>query len=156
MGTTDAAGRACATFDGTLGTTAVAMVYNGTRQQVSQNQPTDSVYRFGTSDVTVQLESSAGDLMDTGTASYYASGWHNLGPTSGGQVHVEMLPGSYAFAMTYNGTREQVNGVGVSGSSSTVTFQTTAATAQLVDHTGTAGLAGGSASYYAPGGTRSG
>ena len=35
-----------------------------------------------------------------------------------------MLPGSYSFAMVYNGTRQQLNGVAVSGTSTTVTFQT--------------------------------
>ena len=147
VGTTDSHGRACAALDGTLGNTAVAMVYNGTRQQISQYQPTNSIYNFGTSDVTVQLEDSTGHLIDTGSASYYAGGWHTIGDTVGGQVDVQMLPGSYSFAMVYNGTRQQLNGVAVSGTSTTVTFQTTDV-AQLLD---TALARYGTASYYAGG-----
>jgi hypothetical protein len=101
--------------------------------------------------VTIELKNSTGALMDTGTASYYAGGWHDLGDTSGGKVAVEMLPGSYSFAMTYNGTRQQFNGQAVANGS-TVVFQTTGVTVQLQRSTGeNPPLSGGTASYYAGG-----
>ena len=79
-----------------------------------------------------------------GMASYYASGWHTIGSTDGtGQVHVQMLPGSYSFAMTYLGTREQQNHQTVTGASSIVTFQTGQVSANFTGKTVT--------SYYASG-----
>jgi hypothetical protein len=151
IGTTNSYGAACQLFDGQLGNVSVAMVYNGTRQQITQNQPTNSIYAFQTGNVTIELKNSTGALMDTGTASYYAGGWHDLGDTSGGKVAVEMLPGSYSFAMTYNGTRQQFNGQAVANGS-TVVFQTTGVTVQLQRSTGeNPPLSGGTASYYAGG-----
>ena len=141
VGTTGSNGVACAMFPGTLGNTAVAMAYNGSRQQITQYQPTNSVYTFGAADVTVKLEDASGNPLDTGTASYYAGGWHTIGNTSGGAVDVQLLPGSYSFAMTYNGTREQFNNVAVSGTATTVTFQT----GSVLSTTGTA------TAYYAGG-----
>jgi hypothetical protein len=148
VGTTDSHGRACAAFD--HASSAVAMVYNGTRQQINQNSTVNSIYNFSTSDVTVELRDSTNTLIDTGTASYYAAGWHTIGDTSGGQVAVQMLPGNYSFAMVYNGTREQFNGVSVSGTSTTVTFQTSDVTVELRDSSN-ALIDTGSASYYAAG-----
>lgn len=124
VGTTGANGKTCVALDGHLGNTAVAMVYNGTRQQISQNAQTNAVYPFKTTAVTVELRNSTGGLIDTGSASYYAGGWRTIGDTSGGTTTVQMLPGSYAFAMTYLGTREQLNGQAISGTTDTVTFQT--------------------------------
>ena len=128
------------------GSYAFAMTYNGTREQVNGVgvSGSSSTVPFQTTAVTAQLVDHTGTAgLAGGSASYYAAGWHAIGVTdgSGNAPSVEMLPGSYAFAMTYNGTREQVNGVGVSGSSSTVTFQTT----QVVSSSGSAG------SYYASG-----
>jgi len=149
IGTTGSNGKTCAALDGKLGNTAVAMVYNGTRQQISQNAQTNSIYPFKTTDVSVELRDSGGSLMDTGGASYYAgSSWHSIGNTSGGVAHVQMLPGSYSFAMTYNGTRQQLNGQAISGTTDTVTFQTTDVTVELHD-SGGALLDTGSGSYYA-------
>ncbi len=153
VGTTTASGKTCAAFDGTLGNTAVAVVYKGSRQQISQNEPTNSVYNFQTANVVVQLRNSSDALSDTGTASYYAGGWHPIGTTSGGTVSVQLLPGSYSFAMTFNGTREQFNGVAISGTSTDVVFQTTDAVVQLKDSAGDliTGPVAGIASYYASG-----
>ncbi|MCB9484621.1 MAG: hypothetical protein H6676_00825 [Thermoflexaceae bacterium] len=149
VGTTDAGGRACALFNGTLGNTSVAMVIDGTRQQITQHQPTNSIYAFQTTDVAVQLKDSTGTALDTGSASYYAGGWHALGNTVGGVVHVQMLPGSYSFAMTYEGTRQQQNSVNIT-TTNPVVFQTINVAVQLKDSTGAA-LDTGSASYYAGG-----
>lgn len=148
IGTTNALGVTCQAFDGKLGNTAVAMVYNGTRQQVSQSQPSNSIYKFSTTNVTVELRDSTGMLADTGSASYYAGAWRTIGDTNGGTASVQMLPGSYSFAMVYNGTREQKNVVAIGPAATTVTFQTVNVTVQL-DDSGHNPLDGGNASYYA-------
>lgn len=152
-GTTNAAGVTCALLNGHLGNTSVAMVYNGTRQQLTQNQATNSIYAFKTTGVAIQLEDSNGHPLDTGNASYYAGGWQTIGATSGGVVSVQMLPGAYSFAMTYNGTRQQLNGVVISGTSDTVTFQTSLVNVMVQAHDNSAlDIPGnGSASYYAGG-----
>jgi hypothetical protein len=148
IGTTNSYGVACNLFDGQLGNVSVAMVYNGTRQQITQNQPTNSVYAFQAGQITIELKNSTGALIDTGAVSYYAGGWHNLGGTSGGKVAVDVLPGTYAFAMVYNGERNQVSQAVTNGS--TVVFQTVNANVKLLDSTG-AGIEGGNATYYAGG-----
>ena len=109
------------------GSYSFAMVYNGTRQQLNNVaiSGTNTTVTFQTDDVTVQLEDHAGKPLDTGTASYYAGSWHTIGDTSGGQTQVEMLPGSYSFAMVYTGTRQQLNNVAISSTNTTVTFQRT-------------------------------
>ncbi len=150
VGTTGANGKTCGVVDGTLGNATVAMTYNGTRQQITQHQPTNSVYAFKTTGVTVELRNSGGTLIDTGGASYYASGWHTVGDTSNGKIVVQMLPGSYSFAMTYNGTRQQLNGQVISGLNDTVTFQTTAVTVELRNSSNALSDTG-NASYYAGG-----
>jgi hypothetical protein len=150
VGTTGSNGKTCAALDGHLGNTAVAMVYNGTRQQISQNAQANSIYAFKTTGVVVELRNSSGILTDTGTASYYAGGWHSLGATDHGYVNVQMLPGSYAFAMSFNGTRQQLNGQAISGTSDTVTFQTTDVVVELRNANGDL-TDTGSPSYYAGG-----
>jgi|GEM_PF-2144394 len=148
VGTTDDDGRVCGTLDGKLSNTSVRMTHAGTTQTISQHLPTDSYYDFMTTAVTVELRNSAGDLTDTGDASYYAGSWKTIGSTSGGTVSVEMLPGSYSFAMTYNGTRQQLNSVAISDANSVVTFSTTNVIVKLVDSAG-APLDTGNATYYA-------
>ncbi|MCO5175735.1 MAG: hypothetical protein M9890_02030 [Thermomicrobiales bacterium] len=150
VGTTNANGVTCAAFDGKAGNTAVAMVYNGTRQQISQQHATNSIYQFATAAVTVELRNSNGNLIDAGAPSYYASKWWTLDSTVNGTTAVQMLPGSYAFAMVYNGTREQQNAVPVGPGATTVTFSTIHVTVRLIDSQGNA-LDGGTASYYASG-----
>ncbi len=125
------------------GSYSFAMTYNGTRQQLNSQAVSvnSTTVTFQTSDVAVNLIDSSGAPLDTGTASYYASGWHTIGDTSNGVTHVQMLPGSYSFAMTYLGTRGQLNSQPVSGTSSSVTFQTGAVHSD----------AGTATSYYASG-----
>jgi flagellar hook assembly protein FlgD len=124
------------------------MSIGGTRQQVSQNQPINSIYLFKTDLVTIQLKDSTGALIDTGTASYYAGGWHDLGPPHSGQVAVELLPGTYAFAMVYNGQRQQISQAIIANSN--VVFQTKLVTLNLEDHNGNL-MDSGTGSYYAGG-----
>ncbi|MDN5749928.1 MAG: hypothetical protein L0H64_15660 [Pseudonocardia sp.] len=124
LGTTNDRGRACAVYDGSGNHISVGMVYNGTRTQIGPGQA--EVYAFQTEAVTVELRDSANALIaDGGQPSYYAGRWHNLGPTAGGSTTVQMLPGSYSFAMTYQGTREQKDDVGIADTGpTTVTFRT--------------------------------
>lgn len=120
------AGAGVVLLDGAPTNVVVALVYNGTRQQLpAQNVQTKPLFYFKTAKVDVKLADSANAPLAGGGASYYASGWYTIGTTdASGKVSVEMLPGSYSFAMTYLGTREQFNGQSVALPSSTITFQT--------------------------------
>ncbi|MDN5857020.1 MAG: hypothetical protein L0H84_00205 [Pseudonocardia sp.] len=124
LGTTNSRGRVCAVYDGSGNHISVGMVYNGTRTQIGPGQA--GVFAFQTEEVTVELRDSANALIaDGGHASYYAGGWHDLGSTPGGTTAVQMLPGSYSFAMTYKGTIEQKSHVNIPDTGpTTLTFQT--------------------------------
>ncbi|MBK6407737.1 MAG: hypothetical protein IPF66_23610, partial [Holophagales bacterium] len=50
-----------------------AMTYAGGRVQKAQDVAVNPVVTFQTREVTVQLNSSAGNALDTGTADYYAT-----------------------------------------------------------------------------------
>jgi hypothetical protein len=129
------------------------MTFNGTRQQFNYTvSATNHTVVFQTVGVDVQLRNSANVPLDTGNASYYAGGWHTIGDTTGGVVHVEMLPGAYSFAMTYNGTREQLNGIDIT-TSNPVVFQTTLVDVELQAHDNSILDIpnNGSATYYAGG-----
>ncbi|WP_170133197.1 discoidin domain-containing protein [Arthrobacter livingstonensis] len=105
-----------------------------------------------TTTATTVLKDSRGNPLAGGTASYYASGaWHTIGTTGiKGTVDAQIPPGSYSFAMTYNGTRQQVNGQVVSGISQSVEFHTALVNVWTQSHTSTP-IGGASASYYAAG-----
>ncbi|WP_261306495.1 DUF4962 domain-containing protein [Paenibacillus andongensis] len=123
-----------------------AITYEGTRKQKSQNTGTDAVVLFQTVGVKVQLKDSQGNPLSGGSASYYAGSWRTIGTAASGEISKELLPGSYTFAMTYEGTRiqkEQDTSV-----NATVVFQTVNVKVQLKDSQGNP-LSGGSASYYA-------
>ncbi len=148
MPNTNSAGWTGVVTPGTLGNVSVAMTIGGTREQLNQYQPTNSFFAFQTEQVTLELKNSSNNLIDTGTGSYYASGWHDLGNTSGGTITLEMLPGTYSFAMVYQGERNQITQD--IGTNPIVMFQTVPVTIKLEDHSGNP-LNGGPASYYASG-----
>lgn len=131
-------------MDGAPTNIAVALFYNGQHQQLAnQNPQTKPLAYFKTGNVDVKLVDSHNAGLAGGSASYYANGWHSIGTTdSSGVLSLEMLPGSYAFSMSYAGTSEQLNGQPVTLPSSTITFQT----GPVYDSTG-----GSVSSYYANG-----
>ncbi|GGA02461.1 hypothetical protein GCM10008018_55720 [Paenibacillus marchantiophytorum] len=123
-----------------------AMNYEGTYKEKVQHTGTDSVIVFNTVNVKVQLKDSLGNSPGSGTVSYYAGSWRNIGSTVGGEINKELLPGSYTFAMTYEGTyKEKVQNIGTDAA---VVFQTVNVKVQLKDSLGNP-LIGGIASYYA-------
>ncbi|MGO4268682.1 hypothetical protein AB4Z22_02370 [Paenibacillus sp. TAF58] len=64
---------------------------------------------YRTVNVKVQLKDSQGNPLDSGLAKYYAGGWRNIGPTIGGEVSKELLPGAYTFCMTYGGVYKEIS-----------------------------------------------
>ncbi|NOU69242.1 hypothetical protein GC096_35075 [Paenibacillus sp. LMG 31461] len=123
-----------------------SMTYEGTNKEQVQHTGTNGVVAFQTVKVKAQLKDSQGHLMDGGSVSYYAGSWLTMGSTIGGEVSKELLPGSYTFSMTYEGTyREQLQHI---GSDPVVVFQTVKVKAQLKDSHGHL-MDSGSVSYYA-------
>ncbi len=134
MGPTNGHGTICKVFDGTLGNVTVSMSYGGAHQQLTQSQPTNSVYTFQTANVTVELRDSSDNLLDGGTASYYASGWKSLDPCRVARSRWRCCPDTYTFAMSYNGQSQQLSNQEVNRSATTITFKTTDVKVELVDH----------------------
>ncbi|OAS17851.1 Ig-like domain-containing protein [Paenibacillus oryzisoli] len=123
-----------------------SMTYEGTYKEQVQHTGTNGVVAFQTVKVKAQLKNSQGQLMDGGTVSYYAGSWLSMGGTVSGEASKELLPGSYTFAMTYEGTyKEQVQNVGLDP---VVAFQTVNVKAQLKDSQGNL-IDSGHVSYYA-------
>lgn len=116
-------GTAAIIFDGKPTNVTFAMTYEGGRQQLAkQNIQTNSFARFYTTPITLELiDDDEAALGEGGSAAYYASGWRTFGDTdTGGTVTKELLPVSYSFAMTYQGSRQQISKT----TDQTVTFQT--------------------------------
>ena len=95
--------------------------------------PIDTV-TFQTVDVTFELKNSVGELIDEGGVEFYADGWHTVGTTSGGTVTKELLPGNYAFKMTYEDITE--NKPQDIEADNIVTFQTARAEVHLINSAG--------------------
>lgn len=110
-------------FDGAPGNIVFALRYQGAIQQLAtQNLASKSVGYFQSVPVTVKLVDHAGQPLDTGSASYYASSWQTFGDTTNGSVTKELLPVRHSLAMTYLGSRQQVTVNPVS--TTPVVFQT--------------------------------
>ena len=67
----------------------------------TQNVGTNPIVIFQTIPVTIQLQNSAGNLIDQGSVQYYSGAWRILGNTINGSVVKELLPNNYSFRMTH-------------------------------------------------------
>ncbi len=132
-GTTNSNGHLVFAIDDHPTNTNVTVMYGNTTQGLWQNPSTNSFYDFQLVGVTVQLLNHEGTPFGTGSVSFYANGWHAAGNTSDGEISFGMLPGTYTFAMGYNGQSQQKS-MAVSGTSTTVTFTTVDVTVELRDH----------------------
>ncbi len=106
------------------GSVSFSMTYQGSYGQQNAAQLATSNYTFTTTLASVRLVNSEGAPLDNGEVSYYGGAWRPVGVTSGGAASVELLPGPRSFAVVYKGTRQQLDGQPVSGTTSTVVFQT--------------------------------
>ncbi|MEO7794825.1 MAG: hypothetical protein ABIV06_08635, partial [Thermoanaerobaculia bacterium] len=99
-----------------------ALTYLGQRNTKVQDVAANPGVLFQTRDVTIRLRDSAGGPLESSLTEFYAGGWRTFGPTAGGEVHKELLPASYTFALTFLGQRNtKVQDVGTSPA---VVFQT--------------------------------
>ncbi|MFT3944095.1 MAG: hypothetical protein QM705_09805 [Ancrocorticia sp.] len=144
------------------GTYDFAAVYNGTRQQkkvtvVGDEATPVQAVDFKTSLVNVQLHGDHNIALDLrqGTAQFYAGGaWRlitGVNTNNPRLVQTEMLPGTYAFAATFNGTREQQNGVVVGATAKTVRFHAAIVDVELMDNGAVVRADSYTAKYYANG-----
>ncbi|OCT13966.1 hypothetical protein A8709_00025 [Paenibacillus pectinilyticus] len=95
--------------------------YEGTIKDMVQNIGTDPAVIFQTVNVNVQLKDSVGNSLDGGSVSYYAGNWRTFGTTVNGEIHKELLPGTYTFAVTYGGVNKET--VGNTSSNLPISFQ---------------------------------
>ncbi len=134
------------------GTYPFELTYAYKSQQINQNIASNSTVVFQTVPSTVELRNSADDLIDEGNpVKYYSSGWHTYGSgvTSGGQVSMELLPGTYPFELTYAYKSRQINQN--IASDPTVVFQTRNVTVELIDSSGAPLDTDGPVQYYSSG-----
>ncbi|TYP76631.1 heparinase II/III-like protein [Paenibacillus methanolicus] len=146
FGTTDAAGIASKSLPDKTYTFHAA--YEGTRMSKEQHTGNNPAVVFQTVNVKAQLKDSQGNPLEGGEVSYYASGWKTFGNVTGGEVSKELLPGSYTFNMTYEGTR--LSKEQHIGHDPVVAFQTANVKIRLKDSQENP-LDGGEVSYYATG-----
>ncbi|TYP79417.1 stalk domain-containing protein [Paenibacillus methanolicus] len=81
--------------------------YEGTGKDKLQDTGTDPVVVFQTVNANVQAKNNRGYPLSGGEVSYYASGWKTFGMTVNGEASKQLLPGSYTFALNYEGTRSE-------------------------------------------------
>ncbi|MFT4297176.1 MAG: hypothetical protein QM582_17370 [Micropruina sp.] len=121
------------------GTYPFTATYNGTRQQktftVLAKNPNNlanavQTVSFQTTWVNVWLAGDTVAPLDlrNGSATYFADGsWRpitGVNVNNGKMVTAEMLPGTYSFAVAWNGMRDQQNSVVVGTSDKSVRFDT--------------------------------
>ncbi|HVN48827.1 MAG TPA: hypothetical protein VMU30_08405 [Bacteroidota bacterium] len=122
------------------------LTYQSSATSKAQNIDSLPNVMFQTTPVKVQLQTSTGVALDTGTAQYYSGFWRSIGTTSNGMVSTELLPTRYSFRMIYNGAT--VNKSQALDSNATVVFQTVPVQVQLQTSTGMP-LDTGIVEYYA-------
>jgi hypothetical protein len=111
-----------------------SMTYAFASNSKSQDLSLNPIVVFQTTNTSVQLKNSQGNLMDTGTVQYYSGAWRAFGTTINGTATKELLPNNYSFSMTYafasNNKQQDI------GANSTVVFQTVNAAVQLKNSQG--------------------
>ena len=129
------------------GNYAFSVSYNGATQQKWQNVGTNPNVVFQTTEVKIRVEKTDHtELAGTG-AKYYTGTWNVFGSGNTIGSAMELLPGNYAFMVSYAGTANQKWQVIGAGPSETVTFTTTLVTMMLKDHNGGV-LTGTNPQYY--------
>ena len=153
-GLTDDAGNA--TMELLPGSYSFRMHWKGyTQQQSNINIMTTNPLNFQTLSVYARLEQKTypNHGIAGGVAQYYASGWKDMGATdaNGDTPHVELLPGTYSFRMTYAGATEQQSNINIS-TTNPVIFQTVNEVMSVVlKESGGTPIPGGVVQYYASG-----
>lgn len=79
------------------------MGYEGTSMNKEQHIGTNPVIAFQTVNAKVQVKNNLGYPLNGGEIAYYAGGWKTFGSNLNGETSKELLPGSYTFALTYEG-----------------------------------------------------
>ncbi len=124
--------------------TSWKMYYAGASLQ--QNKPASPIV-FQTVNVTMGLESSTGEELNSDNAQYYASGWKTFGTGITG-TSMELLPNNYPFKVYYQGgSNQKSQDVGVDAD---VVFQTANVSMELASSAGEQ-LTSDNAQYYAGG-----
>jgi len=152
FGTTDVNGEVAK--DLLPGTYSFKMTYAGYTQKISNvNISTINPLIYQTVNMLVRLEDSGGNGIADGLVKYYASGWKDFGTTvsDGNTPGVELLPGTYSFKMTYEGSTEQKSSINITTTNPLV-FNTGSEpmVVKLLDSVGN-GIEGGVVKYYASG-----
>ncbi|MGA3288551.1 MAG: hypothetical protein ABSD46_14145 [Bacteroidota bacterium] len=121
------------------------MTYAYASKDKQQDLSTNPTVIFQTVNATVQLQNSAGNLIDQGTVQYYSGAWRDLGTTTNGVANKELLPNKYSFRMTYAyASKDKQQDIGVNA---IVIFQTVNTAVQLQNSQG-ALMDQGTVQYY--------
>ncbi len=79
------------------------MEYGGASLEQKQDISSLSPVVFATVNCIVRVVDGSNQTIDNAIASYYASGWKEIGNTTNGEVNKELLPKNYSFRVNYNG-----------------------------------------------------
>ena len=132
------------------GNYAFRLSYNGATQQKWQvigSGPLEDVV-FKTTKVVMRVEKADNTELSGTGAKYYTGSWNMFGTGNTIGSTMELLPGNYAFVVSYLGTTNQKWQVIGVGPSETVTFTTQLVTMTLIAHDGKTALTGTGAQYY--------
>jgi hypothetical protein len=126
-------------------TLSLRMTYEYASQTKSNVPVGQDTVVFQTVNAQVQLQSSNGVLIDTGTVQYYAGAWRGFGTTTNGIAAKELLPVNYSFRMAYAyASKDKQQDLNINP---TVVFQTVNAAVQLQNSQGNL-IDEGTVQYY--------